>query len=86
MKSEKMFWLPKELTAPGVEEENFRKESRTDGSSNEEGMKPIYAYRQKDPLALIWDRRGSPAQAADSMCTFLDSGTRTALSLSLTPE
>lgn len=53
MKSEKMFWLPKELTAPGVEGENCRRESRTDGSSNGEGIKPIYTYRQKDPLALI---------------------------------
>lgn len=44
-----MFWLPKELTAAGVEGENFRIESRTDGSSNREGMKPIYTYRQKDP-------------------------------------
>lgn len=53
MKSEKMVWLHKELTVPGVEGENCRRESRTDRSSNGEGIKSIYTYRQKDPLALI---------------------------------
>lgn len=76
-----MFWLPRELTAPAVEGEMFSQEN-----SSGEGIKLFYTYRQKDHLALIWDRRGSPAEAADSMCTFLDSGVRTALSLSLTPE
>jgi len=52
-KSEKTVWLPKELTAPGGEGENFVRESRTDESSNGEGMKPVCTYRQKDPLALI---------------------------------
>lgn len=53
IKTEKMFWLPKELTAPAVEGEKLSRESMTTESSSGEGMKPFYTYRQKDPLALI---------------------------------
>lgn len=58
----------------------------SEGNSNAERLKPAYTHKQKDSLVLVWERRGSPAQAADSMCTFLDSGTRIVLSLSFAPE